>query len=82
MPSAQPPTSSFDAIFPAITRWISREEGWVELGADSHSRSVARALNEGGMIWEGTEEYGSLDEALRAMDEGIATWLEEQLPDP
>jgi len=29
------------------------------------------------MIWEGAEEYGSLEEALRALDAGIAAWLEE-----
>ena len=34
----QPPTPSFDEMFPTIARWISQEEGWVELGADHHSR--------------------------------------------
>lgn len=29
------------------------------------------------MIWEGAEEYDSLDDALRALDEGIATAREE-----
>src|SRR3954451_12210036 len=78
--TGQPPTSSFDETFPAIARWISQEEGWVELGADHYSRSVVRALYGGGMAWEGTDEYGSLDEALRAMEEGIAAWLDENRP--
>ena len=81
MKGAQPPTASFDEMFPTIARWISQEEGWVELGADHYSRSLARALYGGGMVWEGTDEYGSLDEALRAMEEGIASWLEEHRPD-
>ena len=33
------------------------------------------------MAWEGTDDYGSLDEALRAMEAGIASWLEEHRPD-
>ena len=68
----QTPTSSFDETFPAIAKWISQEEGWVELGADHHSRSLARALYGGGMAWEGTDDYKSLGEALKAMDGGIS----------
>jgi hypothetical protein len=34
------------------------------------------------MVWEGTEKYKSLHEALRAMEVGIASWLEEYRPDP
>ncbi len=74
-------TSSFDESFPALARWILQEEGWVELGADDYSRSLARALYGGGMAWEGSDEYGSLDEALRALDRGIASWLDEHRPD-
>jgi hypothetical protein len=77
----QPPTSSFDESFPTIARWISQEEGWIELGADHYSRSLARALYGGGMVWEGTDDYGSMDEALRAMEGGIAAWLEVNRPD-
>jgi hypothetical protein len=41
--SVQPPTSPFDEMFPTIARWITQEEGWVELGADHHGRSTVRA---------------------------------------
>jgi hypothetical protein len=75
-----PLTSLFDQRFPTIARWISQEEGWVELGADHYSRSLVRALYGGGMVWEGKDDYKSLDEALRAMEEGIAAWLEEHRP--
>jgi hypothetical protein len=77
----QSPASSFDEMYPTIARWISQEEGWIELGADHYSRSLARALYGGGMAWEGTDDYESLDEALRALEEGIASWLEETRPD-
>ena len=71
----QPEPPCFDEKFPAIARWILQEEGWIELGADHYSNSLARALYGGGMAWEGTDDYGSLNEALRAMDTGIAAWL-------
>jgi hypothetical protein len=29
------------------------------------------------MVWEGDRHYASLDEALAALDAGIAAWLEE-----
>jgi hypothetical protein len=67
--SAQPPAFSFDKRFPAIARRISQEEGWVELGADDSRRSLVSALYGSSMTWEGTDEYGSLDDALRAMEE-------------
>ena len=72
---------SFEGSHPNIARWISQEGGWIELGADHHSRSIARALYGGGMAWDGASDYGSLDEALRAMEEGIAAWLDEIRPD-
>ena len=75
------PTSPFEELYPSIARWISQEEGWIELGADHYSRSLARALDGGGMAWEGAGSYRSLDDALREMDEGIAAWLGEHRPD-
>ena len=39
---------------------------------------MIQVLNEGGLIWEGEESYPSLDAALRAADEAIARWLEEE----
>ncbi|MCA1686125.1 MAG: hypothetical protein LC745_09100 [Planctomycetia bacterium] len=79
--ASQSLTPSFDERFPTIARWILQEEGWVELGADHHSHSLARALYGGGMAWEGADNYESLDEALRAMEEGIASWMDEHDPD-
>jgi len=76
----QTPTASFEEMFPTIARWISQEGGWVEFGADHYSRSLARALHGGGMAWEGSDHYKSLDEALEAMDTGIAAWLDEYRP--
>ena len=47
------------------------------MGQDNYSRSMVRALDIGGMIWEGKTKYASLDELLRDLESGLATWLEE-----
>ena len=44
--TSQPLTPSFNEMFPTIARWISQEEGWVELGADHYSRSASDDIGE------------------------------------
>jgi hypothetical protein len=53
------------------------QDGWIEVGRDDCNRSFLRALDIGGLVWEGDAEYPSLDQALRALDNGIAEWLAE-----
>ena len=43
---------SLDATYPTIARWV-QEYGWIEIGQDDMSRSFIRALDDGGMVWEG-----------------------------
>jgi len=38
---------------------------------------MARALDEGGMVWEGKTKYKSIDDLLDDLEAGIAQWLEE-----
>jgi hypothetical protein len=52
-------------------------DGWVELGRTDYTRSMARALDEGGMVWEGKESYPTVEELLRDLDAGIAQWIKE-----
>jgi hypothetical protein len=40
---------------------------------------MARALDEGGMVWEGKACYTDLEELLRDLDEGIARWTEKSI---
>ena len=44
-------TSYFEGTYPNITRWLTH--GWIEIGEDEYSKSFIRALDEGGMVWEG-----------------------------
>jgi hypothetical protein len=68
--------SSFEKSYPNIARWV-KSHGWIELGRDSYRSSLVRALDEGGMVWEGSAHYGTLDEAFGALEMALADWMEQ-----
>jgi hypothetical protein len=70
-------SDAFAAAYPNVARWVREEEGWIELGSDEFSSSFIRALNTGGLIWEGDDDYPTLDAAFADADAGIAEWLGE-----
>jgi hypothetical protein len=59
-----------------LWNWV-QERGWIEIGRDGHLPSFARALDAGGLVWESKGRYGSLEDVLRDLDQGIATWWQE-----
>lgn len=69
--------SPFEQAYPHVARWV-RSRGWIEMGQDDFSRSFVRALDIGGMVWEGERSYPSVDEALRGLETGLATWMRQQ----
>jgi hypothetical protein len=78
MPKRKPPPplpGSLAAEYPNLAAWV--QDGWVEIGYTDYTQSFVRALDEGGMVWEGAPSYPSLDAALAALDAGIAAWLKE-----
>ncbi len=58
---------SIQQVYPQIAHWVTTQ-GWIEVGYDEVSRSFVRALDIGGMVWEGAPSYPSLEDALRALD--------------
>ena len=42
--------------YPNVNRFVF-ERGWIEIGADEYSLSFIRALDPGGLVWEGKEVY-------------------------
>ena len=74
--SSTPVDDPFLALYPNIAFWVKR--GWIEIGQNDYCQSFVRALDEGGFVWEGEEEYPSFHEALEALDAGIAAWRGEQ----
>jgi len=70
---------SFEDSYPNIARWIYEHQGIVEIGNDPDGplTSFVRAIDLGGMPWEGKDDYASLDEALLDLDSGIQACLRE-----
>jgi len=69
-------TESFEDRYPNINGWV--KDGLIEIGYSDYSKSFVRALDEGGLIWEGSRKYDSLDDALKDLDTGIAAFVKEQ----
>ncbi len=67
---------NFEESYPAITDWVSGF-GWVEIGQTEDSPAFVRALEEGGLAWEGKPKYKSLAHALRALENGLTKWMEK-----
>lgn len=66
---------SFEEKYPNIANWVA--DGSIEIGYESATKSFIRAYDEGGMIFSGKQSYKNLDEALDALEEGIAEWFDE-----
>jgi hypothetical protein len=69
--------SSFEADYPAITRWI-KEFGHIEIGGASFADFFIKAVNRDGIQWGGKREYTSIGEALKDMERGVKRLLVEQ----
>ena len=67
---------TLEETYPNIARWVEAY-GWVEIGQDDCSDSFVKALDEGGMVWEGSGDYKTLDEAMQALEAGLAEWIEQ-----
>ncbi len=65
----------FEERYPNIVAWV--RDGWIELGRDEYGRSFVRVLDIGGMVWEGKENYETVDEALAEAEAAILAWLDE-----
>lgn len=65
----------FDQRYPNIAAWV--QDGWIELGHDDFSRSFIRVLDIGGLVWEGEEEYETVEAALLDAEAAVAAWFRE-----
>lgn len=72
---AKKPPSVVEALYPTVGKWV-RYGGWIEIGERDGEGFLVRALDEGGLAFEDTKAK-SLDEALAALEKGIASWIEE-----
>ena len=70
------PSALFEKMYPRIAEWVD-SYGWITIGQDEYSRSMVRALNEGGMVWEGKTKYKTLDALFHDLELGLSKWLEK-----
>ena len=70
---------SASAAVPADLAQKNDDIGYLEIGYghDGYLTSCIRTLDEGGMVWEGADEYPTLDAALAAAEAALGDWLEE-----
>lgn len=66
----------FACRYPNINRFVF-ERRWIEIGSDEYSDSFLRALDPGGLIWDGKPFYPSLDDALDDLEQGLPQWLKQ-----
>jgi len=57
-----------------------QEFGWIEVGYDEDSplTSFIRAVNVGGMVWEGKDKYDSFEDAFGELNAFLESWLQNQ----
>jgi hypothetical protein len=67
---------SFEKQYPNISAWV--HDGQVEIGYGDYDDVFLRVMDAGGVVWESSQPYKTLDEALAAMDAAIAAWCAEQ----
>ncbi len=72
-------TPSLESLYPNTAYFVDAT-GWIEMGRDDDSplTSFIRALDAGGMVWEGKDEYKTLDEAFQDLEQGLTEWMQEQ----
>jgi hypothetical protein len=64
--------------FPALAMWV-QEGGGIEVGRRKGAGFVARALDDGGVVFENNSST-TLAEALAALEEGLAGRFSHQEP--
>ncbi|NJM78072.1 MAG: hypothetical protein HC852_22750 [Acaryochloridaceae cyanobacterium RU_4_10] len=70
-------SKSLEARYPTLTRFVN-EIGRIEIGVGNYMiSSFVAAYDEGGTVYEGQDEYPSLDAALQDLDAGIKEYLDE-----
>jgi|GEM_PF-6046029 len=70
MKIVQSQTKNFQ--YPNIANWI--HNGFVEITHEFGRDIVARAMDKGGIVWEGTQ-YKNADEAMQALDTAIGEMI-------
>lgn len=70
----------FETLYPHLARFVKRC-GWIEVGYDEDSplTSFIRAVDIGGMVWEGKDEYDRFEDAFGELNSFLESWLQDQI---
>lgn len=71
--------ASFEQLYPNVAYFVTAV-GRIEVGSDDQGplTSLIRALDPGGMVWEGKDTYTTLDEAFQDLEQGLAAWMQKE----
>jgi hypothetical protein len=75
-PDLTPEEARIEDLYPAIAEFV-RSQGHIEIGDQQGIGFVARALNHGGVVFDGPRAK-TLAEAMTALEVGIADWFERE----
>jgi hypothetical protein len=67
---------SFEKKYPNLTNFVYHQ-GKIEIGYDYNRKSFVIAYDEGGTVYQGEDEYNTMDEAFADLENGITEYLEE-----
>ena len=68
--------TNFSSTYPNPAAW-TESYGWIEIGEVDFSQSFVRALDMGGMVWEGKSKYKTVDAALDDLEAALEKIIEE-----
>ena len=68
--------AAVEKLFPAIAQWV-RGYGHIEIGDQEMFGFVARALDDGGVVFE-DDKPDTLAEAMATLEKGLSDWFKEQ----
>jgi len=71
-----PQAEDVETKYANVAEWVNGY-GWIEIGIHGWEGFQARALDEGGLIYEHTD-CDSLAEAMQELENGLGEWFEEQ----
>jgi hypothetical protein len=71
--------TSFEEAYPNIAHFVDAI-GYITIGHDDDSplTSFIRAIDPGGMVWEGKDTYKTLEEAFQDLEAGLGKWMREE----
>ena len=66
---------TFAEKYPYIDAWV--QDAKIEIGYGEYDKVFIRAIDQGGVAFESSTKFSSMEEAFTALDKGIAKWCKD-----